>query len=419
MDPIWKIASRNVIRNRKRTLITCVVMTVGIGLYIGYDSVLAGMDRLTIDTMVSYSSSSLKVRTREYAEEERGSPLEHGLADPAGTMEAIRKAAPEISAVTPRTLFVAQASNYTDSEPLIAAAVDPAADRKVFDVASAVGEGSWLSSNGDHEAVVAASVAKELGLKLGDGVLLSARTVYENDNADEYRVVGIVGSSASLSGTASVYLSYSDAKALLGAELPVTEIDAATRRAGSLDAELSGSAKAAAKVRAALPGLSVAPVGEFAKDYLALRNSKDKASLLLVVMILLIAAVGIVNTILMSVYSRVREIGVLRAYGMTQKDIRQLFTREGLIIGALGSLAGLALGALIDWFFTAKGLNIAAAFGNMDLGSIPVNATLYGEWRPQSFAVGLLFGILVSWLSARFPAKRAAKLEPTDALRFV
>jgi len=419
MDPIWKIASRNVIRNRKRTLITCIVMTVGIGLYIGYDSVLAGMDRLTIDTMVSYSSSSLKVRTKEYAEEERGSPLEHGLADPAGTMEGIRKAAPEISAVTPRTLFVAQASNYTDSEPLIAAAVDPAADRKVFDVASAVGEGSWLSSNGDHEAVVAASVAKELGLKLGDGVLLSARTVYENDNADEYRVVGIVGSSASLSGTASVYLSYSDAKALLGAELPVTEIDAATRRAGSLDAELSGSAKAAAKVRAALPGLSVAPVGEFAKDYLALRNSKDKASLLLVVMILLIAAVGIVNTILMSVYSRVREIGVLRAYGMTQKDIRQLFTREGLIIGALGSLAGLALGALIDWFFTAKGLNIAAAFGNMDLGSIPVNATLYGEWRPQSFAVGLLFGILVSWLSARFPAKRAAKLEPTDALRFV
>jgi ABC-type lipoprotein release transport system permease subunit len=419
MDPIWKIASRNVIRNRKRTLITCVVMTVGIGLYIGYDSVLAGMDRLTIDTMVSYSSSSLKVRTSEYAEEERGSPLEYGLADPKGTMEAIRKAAPEISAVTPRTLFVAQVSNYTDSEPLIAAAVDPAADGKVFKVASAVGEGSWLSSNGDHEAVVAASVAKELGLKLGDGVLLSARTVYENDNADEYRVVGIVGSSASLSGTASVYLSYSDAKALLGAELPVTEIDAALARAGSLDAELSGAAKAAAKVRAALPGLSVAPVGEAAKDYLALRNSKDKASLLLVVMILLIAAVGIVNTILMSVYSRVREIGVLRAYGMTQKDIRQLFTREGLIIGALGSLAGLALGALIDWFFTAKGLNIAAAFGNMDLGSIPVNATLYGEWRPQSFAVGFLFGILVSWLSARFPAKRAAKLEPTDALRFV
>lgn len=136
-------------------------------------------------------------------------------------------------------------------------------------------------------------------------------------------------------------------------------------------------------------------------------------------MILLIAAVGIVNTILMSVYSRIREIGVLRAYGMTQKDIRQLFTREGLIIGALGSLAGLALGALIDWYFTAKGLNIAATFGNMDFGSIPVNATLYGEWRPQSFLVGFLFGTFVSWLSARIPAKRAARLEPTDALRFV
>jgi putative ABC transport system permease protein len=419
MDPIWKIAARNVIRNRKRTLITCIVMTVGIGLYIGYDSVLSGMDRLTIDTMISYSSSALKVRTREYAAEAMGSPLEHGIPDPEGAMAAIRRAAPELSAVAPRTLFVAQASNYSDSEPLLAAAVDPEVDGKVFGVAGAVGEGSWLSSGGDHEAVVAASVAGELGLKLGDGLLLSARSVYENDNADEYRVVGIVGSSASLGGTASVYLSYRDARALLGAELPVTEIDAALARAGSLDAELSGSARAAAKVRAVLPGLAADPVGEFAKDYLALRASKDKASLLLVVMILLIAAVGIVNTILMSVYSRIREIGVLRAYGMTQKDIRQLFTREGLIIGALGSLAGLALGALIDWYFTAKGLNIAATFGNMDFGSIPVNATLYGEWRPQSFLVGFLFGTFVSWLSARIPAKRAARLEPTDALRFV
>jgi putative ABC transport system permease protein len=428
MDTLWKIAGRNVVRHKKRTIITGVVMMVGIGLYIAYDSVLSGMDRLTIDTMVAYSSSWLKVRTPEYAADQMGTPLDHGIADPQGTMAAMRQAVPGIVALAPRTLFVAQASNYIDAEPVMAVAVDPLADPKVFAVAGDVHEGAWLGAAAGgggaagapaREVVLSKTIASDLGLKVGDGILLSARTIYENDNADEFRVAGIIDGSAGLAGTGSVYMSYADARAFLGETLPVTEIDAAGPSAPSLDAELASSAAAAALFKAALPALQADPVGEFARDYLAMRQAKSKGSLMLVVMILLIAAVGIVNTILMSVYSRVREIGVLRAYGMTAKDIRKLFTREGLILGTVGSLAGLALGALIDWYFTAKGLNIGKAFGNLDFGAIPVNATLYGEWRPASFVVGLVFGIGVAWLAARIPAKRAARMEPTDALRFV
>lgn len=199
----------------------------------------------------------------------------------------------------------------------------------------------------------------------------------------------------------------------------MTEIDAASPRQPSLDVMLSQSAGAAKAMTAALPALRSDPVGEFAKDYLALRQSKQKGSYLLIVMILLIAAVGIVNTILMSVYSRVREIGVLRAYSMTPKDIKALFVREGLILGAVGSLAGLGFGALIVWYLNSVGLSVGQVFGNVDLGAIPLNGVLRGEWRPATYVVGFAFGIIVAWLAARIPAKRAAKLEPTDALKFV
>jgi putative ABC transport system permease protein len=401
-------------------------MMVGIGLYIGYDSILSGMDRMAIDSMVSYSSSWLKARTPDYAAESMGFPIDSGIAEPEAAMAAMRKAAPQITATAPRTLFVAQASNYTDAEPVIAAAVDPAADAAVFGVAASVGTGRWLTgpmagtegATPPREVVIGAGLAKDLGLSVGDGLLLSARTVYENDNADEFTIAGILDGAAALAGTATVYMGYADARAFLGDSLPVTEIDAAAASAPSLEQELEGSVRAAALVRAALPSLAVDPVGEFAKDYLALRTSKSKATLLLVAMILLIAAVGIVNTILMSVYSRIREIGVLRAYGMTPKDIRQLFTREGIILGAVGSLAGLGFGALLDWFLVSVGISLSA-FGNLDFGSIPINGIMRGEWRPQAFAIGLVFGIAVAWLAARIPAKRAGKLEPTDALRFV
>jgi ABC-type lipoprotein release transport system permease subunit len=419
MDTLWKIASRNVLRHRRRTVITGVVMMVGIGLFIAYDSVLAGMDRLSIDAMISYSSSFLKVRTPEYAADAMGTPLDHGIADPAAAMAAMARATPSIVATTSRTMFLAQASNYRDSEPIMAAAVDPEADAKVFATAGDVTGGSWLSPAANHEVVVGASLAKELGLKVGDGLLVSARTVYDNENADEFRIVGLIGGDASLSSTAAVYLSWADARAFLGESLPVTEIDSASSRQVSLDAELSESASAAKAVGAALPSLRADPVGEFAKDYLALRQSKQKGSYLLIVMILLIAAVGIVNTILMSVYSRVREIGVLRAYGMTPRDIKALFVREGLILGAVGSLAGLAFGALLVWYLNGVGLSVGKVFGDVDFGAIPMNGVLRGEWRPATYIVGLVFGILVAWIAARIPAKRAAKLEPTDALKFV
>lgn len=419
MDPLWKIAIRNVLRHRKRTLITAIVMMVGIGTYITYDAVLAGMDRLSIDTMVQYSSAWLKVRTPAYVANETGTPLDHGIPAPGDSAAAMRKAWPAIRAVTPRTLFLGQASNYEDAEPVVSAAIDPATDALVFDVAANVAQGSWFGAPGTarHEVVVSADLAGDLGLKVGDALLLSARTAYENDNADEFTIIGITDSGLSLA--AKLYMDYSDARVFLGEGLPVTELDASAPRAPNLEAELAGAAKAASAVQAALPGLKVQPVGDFAKDYLALRDSKSKGSFMIVLIILLIAAVGIVNTILMSVYSRVREIGVLRAFGMPPKDIKRLFVREGLILGLIGSTSGLVLGGgLVAWLSTS-GLRLATLFKGMDLGAFPTNGTLYAEWKPESFAIGLAFGLLSSWLAARSPAKRAARLEPTDALRFV
>jgi ABC-type lipoprotein release transport system permease subunit len=418
MDTLWKIALRNVLRHRRRTVITGIVMMVGIGFFIAYDSIFAGLDRLAIDTLVSYSSSYLKVRTPEYVADETGTPLDYGVPSPAATMEAMRKAVPSLSALTPRSLFLLQASNYLDAEPVMAAAVEPESDAKVFDLAANIAEGSWLKAGGDHEAVVSATVAADLGLKLGDRILLSGRTMYDNENADEFLIVGIADGGVSLNATANVYMNYADARAFLGEELPVTEIDAAAPRASSLEGELAASARAARLVAAALPSLQADPIGEFAKDYLAIKDSKQKGIYIIVLMILLIAAVGIVNTILMSVYSRVREIGVLRAYGMTPRDIKALFVREGLIIGAIGSAAGLILGlGLVLW--SQAGIDFSGLIGNVDVGAFPMTGLVYGEFRPLAYALGFAFGLIASWLAARIPAKRAGRLEPIDALRFV
>ena len=422
MGTLWKIALRNTIRHKRRTIITAVVMMAGISVFILFDSMLAGMDRMAIDNMSDYSLSSLKVRTPAYVDDITGTPLDKSLPDAAATLAAL--AARGIAA-TPRLRFVASLSNYADVIPVIADGVDPAADAKVFKVASSVVSGSWLQSVPRLEAtpksvVMGGLLAKELGLKVGDTVLVSVQTVDDVTNADEYTIAGLVQTPAPQVNEAGLFMSLADARSLLVAPSApggfATEVDAALPRATNLTAAIAYGERTAAALRTALPALRVDPIGFLAQDYLSVRNAKAKYSFVLIFVVLFIAGVGIVNTILMSVFSRIREIGVLRAYGMTRREITRLFMLEGLALGIFGSVLGVALGALFDLFMVVKGISIEGFSSAM--GSLPLGGTIHGEWNPRTMVIGFVFGLLVSLVAARIPARRAAKLEPTSALRF-
>ncbi len=414
------IAFRNVLRHGKRTLITSLVLTVGIGMFIFFDSILAGMDRMTIDSMVDYTESSMRVMTEAYMKDSRAFPLEYGLESPETIMEGISGLVPEAIASAPRTAFVAYASNRIDSLPVIGTAIDPARDRRVFKLAEGLSEGAWLSPEpAENEILIGRGLASDLGLGVGDWLVLSARAVDDALNADEFRIAGLLDVPAQAITQSSVFISWAAARDLLGEDLPVTTIAVSLPKYRTLDLELANSLKAGAAVEAAFPGLKTMPIAEAAKDYMAMRTMKAKYSSLIILVVLLIAGVGIVNTVLMSVYSRIREIGVLRAYGMLPGHIRRLFSLEGMMIGIIGSSCGLLFGGILVWWSVRWGFPLDKMFSGLDLGSIPMGGVLRGEWHPSTMAAGFLFGVIASWISSRIPAKKAGRLEVTDALRFV
>jgi len=418
MGTLWKIALRNTVRHKRRTIITAVVMTAGIGFFIFFDSMLTGMDGMTIDNMASYSTSSVKARNPSYVEDEAAHPLDKGVADASGALAAIRGAGYEAA---PRLRFVARLSNYEDEIPVIADAVDPVADARVFAVASSVAEGSWLAAGTEaNEAVLGSGLAEELGLSLGDEILVSAQTVNDATNADAFVVVGLVSSPSPELNRSGFFVSLPAARRLLDADAELaTEIDVFLPKTTlGLEASIARSDEAAARLAPLLPGQRLDSLGDLAKDYLAMRNMKAKFSYVMIFVVLIIAAVGIVNTILMSVYARIREIGVLRAYGMTAKDIGRLFTLEGMVIGAVGSALGVGFGALLDFFMIRFGFNLDAMMGDIASASVPISGMLYGVWNPKTMVAGFVFGLAVSLISARIPARMAARMEPTDALRF-
>ena len=418
MGTLWKIAWRNVLRNKRRTAITAIVMTVGIGLFIMMDSMLVGMDRLTLDNMVDYTESLIKIRTPEYVDNIQGTPLEYGIPDPEAAMRSVLASDGRVSAVAPRAHFVATVSNYEDSLPVLATVVDPVRDGKVLNLPEAIVEGSWLKPGENGTIAIGVGLAAQMGLGVGDYLIISASTVYDNINADEYRIGGLISCPMPDINNGGLFMSFADADRLLGTEGFVSEIIVASGRMPNIKMMLGSSEDMASTISTTLPGLKVDPLGELARDYLAMRAMKGKAGYFMIMVVLLIAGVGIVNTILMSVYARIREIGVLKAYGMSPNEIKRLFTLEGIIVGLLGSAAGTLFGVVLVWLMASKGISVAAMVGDIDMGGLPLNGTLYGEWNPATMVIGFIFGVLVSFIAARIPAKRAAKMEVTDALRF-
>lgn len=432
MNEVFRIALRNVLRHKRRAFITAITMMVGIAMFISFDSLMAGVDRMSIENMINLSHSSLKIFTKDYLADRDVYPLDYGIGDPQAVARRLQ-ADPLVEATTHRTEFLGQLSDYRDALPVRGIVIDPAQDAKVFTLPKYT-EGSFFGVDGvgsdanadakmnlaqvSNPIVVGSSLAQKFGLKVGDPILLSARTRYDSQNADEFTVVGIL-TSFDPGVDNSVFLTYETANQFLDLENLVTEMDVRLVHRLNIDRTVSDADAVAASVKASDPALTAQTFKELGRAYFDLMGTKRSITLALVMIILLIAAVGIVNTVLMSVYARVREVGVLKALGFRRREVVWMFTLEGIFVGILGSVMGAVLGAGLNYLLITDGIPLSV-FGDSSMaGGLPFWGTMYGVWNPGTIIFALTFGIVIATVAAIIPARKAAKMTATDALRFV
>ncbi len=418
MNTIVRIALRNVIRHKRRALITAITMMVGIGFFIGLDSVYNGMDRLSIDNMINLRDSSVKIFTFAYDADRESFPLDKGIADPTALAVSLKRD-PRVTAVTERTRFLAQAGNYRDTMYVVGTVVDPQEDPRVFSLKDAL-IGSWLASGaeGDRQIVVGKELADRLGLKLGDAVVLAASTRYEAQNADEFTIVGLLSTSDPSLNKGTVFITRTAAEDFLDLGGLVTEMDVRLRPQVNLSGLLSDAALVASSVTTGNPGLVAYPFQELNKGSLSVLKQKRVWGYMIMLFILLISSVGIVNTVLMSVYERIREVGILRALGFRGREVRLMFILEGFFVGCIGSLLGAGLGILINCYSIYVGFPLQGL--GADTGaSFAFWGTLRGEWNPGSILFAVVFGMVVAVIASAIPARKAARMTATAALRFV
>lgn len=404
---LLKLAYRNIFRNFRRTLFTLMALSVAIMVLIVFDSYLKGLDTKTYEKLIDYETSHLKIFPLGYKADIDNLPIENAFT-PEAIMAQLR-ADPDVKNVTVRINFRVTLSNGIDQLPVVGIAVDPAADENVFTMKQSVSDGEYLEGT-DEAMVIGADLAKDFNARVGDTLTAQTRTRYSTYQALDLRIKGIIKSDDTAIDINSIIIPLGLAQKSLDLGGGVTEIDIRLKDPGKIEIFKD-------KYKDKLKGCEIWTWKEVAEDVMAHSRSHQMSKNIIFFCIVIIALIGISNTILLSAFERTREIGMLAAMGMKRGQIVGLFVLEGTMIGAAGSLIGCLIGLLLVIFWTTRsGFDISFAmrsFGNVGFRT----GKFLGAWNIDLIPVAFIFGVIVSALSSIYPAFVASRMEPTEALR--
>lgn len=407
------LAFRNLSRYRRRTLITAGAIAVGLAIFILLDSLLVGAELESERNLIWYETSSARIMHPDYWDERERSPLRHVVEDPGVILSALKA---ERVPATARTVFAGELIVWRDpfpedgSLPVRIFAVDPQTDDSVYRFRDTVVAGRYLEP-GEEGVMLGAWLAEDLGAEVGYPVIISARSRYGARVTIDADVVGILNSPNPTINRGGIFIPLDIADLYLDMNGAVTQID--MHLPETIDADL-----AVAQLRGLpeISELSVKSWRELASDYVALAKQKAAGSGVIMLLVFVIAAVGVSNTMLMTIFERIREIGMMRALGMEERKIQILFLLEAAGIGLVGSMAGVVIGVLGNIPVVRIGIDYSRTFRAMDAG-YRTAGILYGAWLPGTIITAFVAGILLAVIIAIVPTRRALRMDIPQTLR--
>jgi ABC-type lipoprotein release transport system permease subunit len=403
------IAWRNVFRHTRRTIITAAAISVGLSSMIFMNTMMNGADKMASRNIIDYETGHLEIFAQGYYREEGAFPLDTIVHDPnlvTGEIEGLSG----IKALAPRVKFQASISNGIDELPVLGMGIDIEKDSRVFEIADAVVKGAYLQQEGD--VLVGSDLAGDIDLDIGSFLTIITKDRNGTYNAYDLTVSGIINTGHPLFDGNTAIIPIGQAQDLLAIGQGVTEISIRASNENSL-----GRLKEALVSKLG-KNYEVLTWKELNAAIFEVSGFKRAAQFMIALVVVIIAAVGIINTMLMAVMERIPEIGTLKAMGFHNSGIVKMFIYEGGIIGLFGSILGCLIGFLVSLYLVYVGLDFTGIFGNMDI-VYPMKFLIKGEIDYWTILYVFLFGIFVSVFVTLWPVRKATRLQPVDALRHI
>jgi len=405
---MFKMAFRNIFRQKRRSLLTALTMLGGYVLAAVAIGFIDGTFNSIVDTFTRSRLGHIQIHSRGYLSRPS---LNKVIRDYRAVGRVIDQE-PEAEAWAPRVYSAGLASvgDRTDAARIIG--LDPERETGATHFEKKITRGRPFSSAASKEIILGAGLARSLKAALGDEVVLVSQAADGSLANDVYRLVGLAETGELASDGTTMYLHIDDARELLVLDDAVHEVLVIARslkKVPALNASLRG--------RLDPDAVDVLPWQEFAKSFYNAMQADQEGHQVMLLILFVIVAIGVLNTALMSVLERRREYGVLKALGTRPKQVFRLIVLEILILASMSVILGAGISLSINSYVSRHQIPISGFISKpITFGGMPYTS-FTSEVNARSFVIPALTVLVSAFLVSLMPALRAARTDPARAIR--
>jgi len=412
MGNLFKIAARNLLRYKRRTMLTASLITVGVVFVLVFISVSGSFKNMMIWQITDSMLGHMQVHRKGYVASIENLPLTMNLKpEEVKRLEDLLDKQSEVEAYSPRIKFGGGFSNFAETTNIRLNGVYPEREFKTVPLlASRIIEGKKSIEKG--EIVVPVLLAKGMNVNMGDTVVIVTTNKDGSVNGKQFKVAGILESAVGPGGRDG-YIHIEDARELLRMdEMEISEIAVRLKEFGGLSRfneklmgllskDLNSQGKPAFEVH----------TWETLSPFYNIAKMIDVMTFFIKLMLIAIVLISIMNVMIMAVYERIREIGTIAAIGTLPGKILSMFVIEGFCLGIVGALIGNIVGVSI--ILVLNLLKIKFNFAQQ------TGLLLVAKITPSDLIFISVTVIIVSVIASLQPAFKASRMEPIEALRHV
>ena len=412
MRNLFKIAVRNLLRYKRRTILTASLITVGVVFVLVFISISGSFKNMMIGQITDSMLGHMQVHKKGYVASLENLPLTLNLKpEEVKRLEAVLDVQSKVEAYSPRIKFGGGFSNFAETTNIRLNGVYPEREFKTVPLLSSrIIEGKKRIEKG--EIIVPVLLAKGMNVNIGDTVVVVATNKDGSVNGKQFKVAGILESAVGPGGRDG-YIHIEDARELLRMdEMEISEIAVRLKEFGGLNRfnqklsgllskEMNSQGKPAFEVH----------TWEALSPFYNIARMIDVMTFFIKLMLIAIVLISIMNVMIMAVYERIREIGTIAAIGTLPGKILSMFVIEGFCLGIAGALIGNIVGVSIILLLNL--LKIKFNFGQQ------TGLLLVAKITPPDLIFISVTVIIVSVIASLQPAFKASRMEPIEALRHV
>lgn len=402
MIQLFRMALRDLGRNRRRSFFSALALGIGLALLLLLASFINGEMGSAIDLGIQLQSGHLQVRAKTYDENKSSLKWEDLVENPDQIAAQIASLEP-VEAATPRLFASGIVVVGDQSAGVRVFGIDPPSEANA-PYREGLMNGEFLTPDDREGILIGQPLAEKLDLKVGNKINLSVNTSNGDVSEQPFTIRGIYSTRTNAFDSITVLLPLAKAQAISSAENHASTIFVLLKDKAQTEAVANALQTSNYDV------VTWNDMNEFIIQYEDLANQYIS---ILYLIVLAITATVIINTLIMSVFERTREIGILSAIGMKGRRIMAMFMAETTLLAIGGILVGLVLGILVVYFFSKNGFYI----GNMGITGFLMSDTIYTKLAVDDAVNLTLMAFIITLLAGLYPALLASRMEPVEALR--